>query len=104
MVSTHAKRADRWAVNLASLAVLQWRDWEDGCSVFNRATGETHFFDLWTSYLLRLIGSEPVPVENLVAKMAGELGQEQSDALQKRVSETLENFESMALVELCPVA
>ena len=90
------------SVTLATQETLTWCDWDDGCSVFNRATGETHFFDLWTSYLLRLIGSKPMSVESLVIKMARELDQEHNAALQARVAKTLQNFEAMALVELCP--
>ncbi len=89
-------------VALASKNALTWNDWDDGCSVFNRATGETHFFDLWTSYLLRLIDSEPTTVESLARRMAQELDQQLDAALRARVFKTVQNFDSMALVELCP--
>jgi len=89
-------------VRLAAEGALVWHDWDDGCVVFNRATGETHFLNLWTSYLLRLIEQGPTDAAVLADRIADDLAAERDEAVATRVSKTLQNFESMALVELCP--
>ena len=89
-------------VRPASNEELVWQDWDDGCTIYNRATGETHFLDLWTSYLLRLIEAESRSQEDLAAAMADDLVQDRDAAFDQKLTSTLDNFESMALVERCP--
>ncbi|MFN3233137.1 MAG: HPr-rel-A system PqqD family peptide chaperone [Alphaproteobacteria bacterium] len=90
-------------VALAAEQALLWREWDDGCAVYNRATGETHFFDLWTSYLLRVIERGPVPEGALADILADELVQDLGPGLTDRIHRTVDNFSSMALVVRCPV-
>ena len=89
-------------VRPASCEELVWQDWEDGCTIYNRATGETHFLDLWTSYLLRLIEAGARSEDALAEAMADDLIQDRDEAFDQKLSATLDNFESMALVERCP--
>jgi PqqD family protein of HPr-rel-A system len=87
------------SIRLAVTGALIWREWDDGCVVFNRATGETHYLDNFTSYLLRLVESAPRSAEELTATVCAELGQERADALEAQVAKALRNFEALALLE-----
>ena len=89
-------------LRIAVPGALVWREWEDGCVVFNRATGETHYLDLFTSYLLRLVEAGALPPDSVTATVAAELGQEPTAELEARVARALHNFETLALVERPP--
>ena len=79
--------------------VLAWREWDDGCAIFNRLTGETHFLDLTSAYLLRLLEAERRTVPALAAQMAQDLGRALDEVLTRQVARTLSNFQSMGVVE-----
>jgi PqqD family protein of HPr-rel-A system len=78
---------------------LAWRDWDDGCVVFNRATGETHYLDLFTAYLLRLIEGGGQTADGLIATTAAELGLAEGVELEARVAAALRHFVLLALVD-----
>ncbi len=78
---------------------LLWREWDDGCVIFNLATGETHYLDDFTAYLLRLVESAPRTSDALTATVCAELGRERSATLEAQVARALRNFETLALLE-----
>lgn len=86
-------------IRLAVTGALAWREWDDGCVVFNRATGETHYLDTFTSYLLRLVESATRTLEELIDTVCAELGHERSAVLEAQITRALRNFEALALVE-----
>ncbi len=85
-------------IRLAASDALTWRDWDDGCVVFNRVTGETHYLDLFTSYLLRLIAASPLTEAALTETVQGDLGDAESGAFGGRIGTALRNFEALALI------
>lgn len=78
---------------------LLWREWDDGCVIFSRATGETHYLDDFTAYLLRLVEAAPRTQDALTATVCAELGRERSAAFEAQVARALRNFETLALLE-----
>jgi PqqD family protein of HPr-rel-A system len=87
------------SIRLAVTGALVWREWDDGCVVFNRATGETHYLDTFTSYLLRLVESAARAPEELIDTVCTELGHERSAVLEAQIARALRNFETLALLE-----
>lgn len=85
-------------IRLAAPGSLLWREWDDGCVVFNRATGETHYLDDFTSYLLRLIEAEVRTLDGLIESVGAGLGQERSALLEGQIITALRNFDALALV------
>lgn len=96
MTENHLQAAD---IMLEAVPFLLWQEWDDGCVVFNRLTGETHMFDLTSSYLLRLIEAAPRPGRALAAQMARDLEQPDDDAHLMRVVRLLHNFMAMGIIE-----
>jgi PqqD family protein of HPr-rel-A system len=84
---------------MAVPGALVWREWEDGCVIFNRATGETHYLDLFTSFLLRLIEAGAVDPDSVSQTVAAELGEDLTPQFEARVARAMLNFETLALVE-----
>ncbi|MEN3974692.1 HPr-rel-A system PqqD family peptide chaperone [Emcibacter sp. SYSU 3D8] len=78
---------------------LLWREWDDGCVVFNLATGETHYLDDFTAYLLRLVETSAQTADALTGTVCAELGREHSAALEAQIGRALRNFEVLALLE-----
>lgn len=89
-------------IRLAAPNSLLWREWEDGCVIFNRATGETHYLDDFTAYLLRLIEAAARTQDALTDTVCTELGRERSATLEAQVARALRNFETLALLERAP--
>lgn len=89
---------DGQRIRLAAPGLLDWREWDDGCVVFNRATGETHYLDNFTSYLLRLIEADARTVLELTETVCAGLGQERSVHLEGQIITALRNFDALALV------
>ena len=85
-----------------SLSGLIWHEWENGCAVFNRLTGETHMLDLTSSYLLRLIEADPRPTNALTRQMIDDLQWPQDDASARRVARLVQNFVVMGVIEPVP--
>ncbi len=83
----------------APRGTLLWREWDDGCVIFNRATGETHYLDDFTAYLLRLVEAAARTQDALTATVCAELGRERSAALEVQVGRALRNFETLALLD-----
>ncbi|MGE0668781.1 MAG: HPr-rel-A system PqqD family peptide chaperone [Sphingomonadales bacterium] len=83
----------------APIGTLDWREWDDGCVVFNRATGETHYLDTFTSYLLCLVEAGVCTQEALAATVCGELGRERTRSLEAQIVRALDNFAALALLE-----
>lgn len=83
-------------------SALVWREWNDGCAVFNRLTGETHFLDLTSSYVLRLLEIEPGTVPEIVDRVAAGLDRDQDDVLVGQIRKTIGNLVAMGVAE--PVA
>ncbi len=81
---------------------LVWREWDDGCVIFSRATGETHYLDTFTSYLLRLIETEPSTEGRLLDQVCAGLESERTSGLAAQVARALRNFETLALLERTP--
>lgn len=78
---------------------LLWREWDDGCVIFNRATGETHYLDDFTAYLLRLVEAAARTRDALTDTVCAELGRERSVTLEAQIARALRNFETLALLE-----
>lgn len=78
---------------------LQWREWDDGCVIFNRTTGETHYLDDFTAYLLRLVEAAARTQDALTETVCTELGCERSAMLENQIARALRNFETLALLE-----
>ena len=89
---------DGHIIRLAAPGLLDWREWDDGCVVFNRATGETHYLDNFTSYLLRLIEADARTVHALTETVCAGLGRERSAHLEAQIITALRNFDALALV------
>ncbi len=89
---------DGQRIRLAAPGLLDWREWDDGCVVFNRATGETHYLDNFTSYLLRLIEADARTVLELTETVCAGLGLERSVHLEGQIITALRNFDALALV------
>jgi PqqD family protein of HPr-rel-A system len=84
---------------LAAPGMLLWREWDDGCVVFNRATGETHYLDNFTAYVLRLLETEARTLDDLIDTICAGLGQERGAVIEGQVITALRNFEALALVD-----
>jgi PqqD family protein of HPr-rel-A system len=94
---------DRTSYRLAGPpGTLVWRDWDDGCVIFSRATGETHYLDTFTSYLLRLIEAEPNTADGLTDAVCAGLASERTTVLETRIAQALRNFETLSLLERAP--
>jgi PqqD family protein of HPr-rel-A system len=78
---------------------LHWREWDDGCVIFNRTTGETHYLDDFTAYLLRLVEAAPRSQDALTGTVCAELGRERSATLEAQIARALRNFETLAVLE-----
>ena len=78
---------------------LVWREWDDGCVIFSRATGETHYLDTFTSYLLRLIETGASTGDRLIELVCAGLGSEPTPGLAAQVARALRNFETLAILE-----
>lgn len=78
---------------------LLWREWDDGCVIFNRTTGETHYLDDFTAYLLRLVETAPGTQDTLTDTVCAELGRERSATLEAQIARALRNFETLAVLE-----
>ena len=83
----------------APSGTLVWQEWDDGCVIFNRATGQTHYLDTFTSYLLRLVEAEARTAALLTGAVCAELEQQRTPALEAQIARALANFESLALLE-----
>ncbi len=90
---------DGHTLRLAAPGFLEWRVWDDGCVVFNAATGQTHYLDNFTSYLLRLIEADPLTVDDLTETVSVGLGRERSAQIEAQIAGALRNFETLALLE-----
>lgn len=90
---------DGHTLRLAAPGLLAWRVWDDGCVVFNAATGQTHYLDNFTSYLLRLIEAAPRTADDLTATVSAGLGLERSAQMEVQIARALRNFEALALLE-----
>ena len=78
---------------------LLWREWDDGCVIFNRTTGETHYLDDFTAYLLRLVEAAARTQDALTDTVCAELGRERSATLESQIARALRNFETLELLE-----
>lgn len=77
---------------------LMWRDLDDGCLVYHRLTGETHFFNLYTAFILRTLQEQPRSLGDLCHHVATQLDELEDDAFVEKISQQLANFESMAMI------
>ena len=82
------------------LDLMKWRDLDDGSVVFHRMTGETHFFNLYATFILRCLQEDPMTEAALVRRIYNDLGEPEDDALRGKVHRQILNFVEMAIVEV----
>jgi len=78
---------------------LEWHDADDGSLVLHRSTGETHYFNLYATFILRSVKETPQTEADLLRHIAEQLGEEVDEAFIKKIRGQLWNFEEMAMVE-----
>lgn len=67
--------------------------------LFHRLTGETHFFNLYTTFALRSLMERPMSTDGLVQHLVDQLGQPNDEDLLAQVEGMLSGFQEMGLVE-----
>ena len=90
----------KWQV--ADSDALNWHDLDDGCLVFHRLTGETHFFNLYATFILRTLQETPQTFDDLCHHIAHQLGEDDDASFVEKITKQLNNFEAMAIVQAGP--
>lgn len=80
---------------------LRWHDLEDGAIIFNRRTGESHYFNLYATYVLKLLAEGPLSEAQLRQKVAAGLSVPNDAELASRITRLIEGFEAIALIDQC---
>jgi PqqD family protein of HPr-rel-A system len=78
---------------------LRWHDADDGSLVFHRLTGETHYFNLYATFIFRSVQEFPRTEADLQCHIAEQLGEDVDDAFTQKIRVQLGNFEEMAILE-----
>jgi PqqD family protein of HPr-rel-A system len=87
------------AWHLNALAALHWRCWDNEWAVFDVGSGQTHQIDTLTAVTLMMLEASPVPLPELVSRVAEELLIPGDQELSAALSGVLKRLVAAGLIE-----
>lgn len=87
----------RWTV--PRWGEFAWATWDEGYSLFDGGTGETHLLNELPAEILRRLAARPHTAAELASALSRECEVEDDGAWRTRILEVLENLALLDLVE-----
>ncbi len=80
---------------------MSWRHWDRAAVVHHPASGETHYFNLFSTVGLELLEKDDLSLDELTTKMAVYLDVDQDVDFARQVEALVQKFDELGLIEPC---
>lgn len=83
-------------------ARLSWREWDDGFMAYHGASGQTHYLNLFATFVLQLLAERSATAAEIAAEMRRAASTVEDVPGSERIPELLDQFAELGLISPIP--